>query len=123
MIHLFTNAYIVVGSVCGAVSLLHLMIFLRRTGRTGPPGICRVMALCCALATLLDIQMHLATDIADFVWALKATNTVQVMLWIAFAWFIKLSTHDTRRLPAMMVSGTVCRCRRPQPAVSPWHSV
>jgi hypothetical protein len=30
MPHLFTNAYIAVGSICGAVSLLHLLIFMRR---------------------------------------------------------------------------------------------
>jgi PAS domain S-box-containing protein len=102
--HYLISSYIAISGICSAVMLLHLVIFLRRRHER-VHLVFGVMALCCALATLLDIRMHLATDIADFVWSLKATNTVQVMLWIAFAWFIKLSTHDTRRLPAMMVSG------------------
>lgn len=98
------NSYIAISGICGAVMLLHLMIFLRRR-QEWVHLVFAVMALCCAIASLLDIRMYLASDVAAFVWALKATNTVQVLLWIAFAWFIKLSTHDNRRLPAILVSG------------------
>jgi PAS domain S-box-containing protein len=104
MTPLFTYGYIAIGSICSTVTLLHLMIFLRRT-EARVHLIFALMALCCALATLLDTQMHRASDVDGFVRALKATNTVQVVLWIAFAWFIKLATRDTRRLPAMMISG------------------
>jgi PAS domain-containing protein len=104
MIHLFTNAYIVVGSVCGAVSLLHLIIFLRRREKK-VHLIFAGMALCCAVSAVLDIQMHTAADVAAFVRFLKSTNTVQVLLWIAFAWFIQTYTRSDRRWPVFLVSG------------------
>ena len=104
MPHLFTNAYIVVGSVCGAVSLLHLMIFLRRREEK-VHLIFAFMALCCAVSAVLDIQMHTAANLADFIRFHKFTNTVQVLLWIAFAWFIQAYTHNERRWPAFLVSG------------------
>ena len=104
MTHLFTNAYIVVGSVCGAVSLLHLMIFLRRREEK-VHLIFAGMALCCAVSAVLDIRMHTAADVAEFVRFLKFTNTVQVLLWIAFAWFIQVYTRSDRRWPVFLVSG------------------
>jgi len=104
MTNLFTYGYIAISSICSTVTVLHLMIFLRRTEER-VHLVFALMAFCCALATLLDIQMHLASDVVGFVRALKATNTVQVLLWISFAWFIKLSTHDARHLPAILVSG------------------
>ena len=104
MTHLFTNAYIVVGSVCGAVSLLHLMIFLRRREEK-VHLIFAGMALCCAVSAVLDIQMHTAENVVEFVRFLKFTNTVQVLLWIAFAWFIQTYTRSDRRWPVFLVSG------------------
>ncbi len=104
MPHLFTNAYIVVGSVCGAVSLLHLMIFLRRHEEK-VHLIFAFMALCCAVSAVLDIQMHTAANLADFIRFHKFTNTVQVLLWIAFAWFIQAYTLSDRRWPVFLVSG------------------
>ena len=83
--------------------LLHLMIFLRRR-QERVHLVFAFMALCCALATLLDIRMHLASDVSTFVWALKPTNTVHVLLWIAFDWFIKLSTKHHARLPDALVT-------------------
>ena len=104
MTHLFTNAYIVVGSVCGAVSLLHLVIFLRRREEK-VHLIFAGMALCCAVSAVLDIQMHTAENVVEFVRFLKFTNTVQVLLWIAFAWFIQVYTRSDRRWPVFIVSG------------------
>jgi len=104
MTHLFTNAYIVVGSVCGAVSLLHLMIFLRRREEK-VHLIFAGMALCCAISAVLDIQMHTAENVVEFVRFLKFTNTVQVLLWIAFAWFIQVYTRSDRRWPVFLASG------------------
>ena len=104
MTHLFTNAYIVVGSVCGAVSLLHLVIFLRRREEK-VHLIFAGMALCCAVSAVLDIQMHTAENVVEFVRFLKFTNTVQVLLWIAFAWFIQVYTRSDRRWPVFLVSG------------------
>ena len=43
------------------------------------------MALCCAVATVMDIRMHTATTVADFVRFYKTTNTIQAFLWVAFA--------------------------------------
>ncbi|WP_155307092.1 hypothetical protein [Desulfosarcina widdelii] len=83
---------------------LHLLIFLRRRHER-VYLVFAIMALCCGLAALFDIRMHLALDVAGFFWALKANNTVQVILWIAFAWFIKLSTRDHHRLPATLGPG------------------
>jgi len=104
MPHLLTIAYIVVSSVCSAVSLLHLMIFLRRREET-VHLVFACMALCCAVATALDIRMHMATNVTDFAQFLKATNTVQGLLWIAFAWFIQFYTRSCRRWPVWLVSG------------------
>ena len=104
MPHLFTNAYIVVGSICGAVCLLHLLIFIRRREEK-INAIFAFMALCCAISTLLDIRMHSAKDVDVFVYFLKATNTFQVFLWISFAWFIQAYTRNNRHWPAWIVSG------------------
>ena len=104
MPHLFINACIVVSSICGAVSLLHLMIFLRRREET-VHLVFACMALCSAVATALDIRMHTATSVADFVRFLRATNAVQALLWIAFAWFIRFYTGSGRRWPVWLVSG------------------
>jgi len=103
-LNFFTYSYVAIFGICGAVTLLHLIIFLRR--RTEKVHLVfAFMALCCAISTVLDIQMHLATQVDAFVRALKATIAVQGLLWIAFAWFIKLYTLDHRRLPAVLVSG------------------
>lgn len=102
--HYFHNLYIVISSVCGAVSLLHLMIYLRRREET-VHLVFALMAFCSAGATVLDIHMHTATDVTEFVRALKATNTFQVLLWIAFAWFIQSYTRSNRRWPVFLVSG------------------
>jgi PAS domain S-box-containing protein len=104
MQHLFTNAYFVISSICVAVGLLHLMIFLRRREET-VHLVFACMALCCAVATALDIRMHTATTVADFARFLKATNTVQGLLWIAFAWFIQFYARGGRRWPVLLVSG------------------
>jgi PAS domain S-box-containing protein len=104
MPHLFTNAYIVVGSICGAVSLLHLLIFIRRRAEK-IHAIFAFMALCCAVSTMLDIHMHGAVSVAEFVRFYKATNTFQVFLWISFAWFIRFYAHSDRRWPVFLVSG------------------
>lgn len=104
MPHLFTLSYIVVGSICGAVSLLHLLIFIRRREEK-INAIFAFMALCCAISTLLDIRMHSAKDVDAFVYFLKATNTFQVFLWISFAWFILAYTRSDRRWPVWIVSG------------------
>ena len=104
MPHLFTNAYTVVGSVCGAVSLLHLMIFLRRRA-VKVHLIFSIMALCCSISAVLDIHMHAAANVADFIYFHKVTNTVQVSLWISFAWFIQSYTHSDRYWPVFLVSG------------------
>jgi len=101
--HFLINSYLAISGICGAVTLLHLMIFVRRRQELAHL-VFAFMTLCCMLATLLDIRLHLAPDVDRFVWALKATNTVQVPLWIAFAWFIKISTLDDRRLPTILVT-------------------
>ncbi|WP_372683662.1 hypothetical protein, partial [Desulfosarcina sp.] len=104
MTHLFTNAYIVVGSICGAVSLLHLLIFVRRREEK-IHAVFAFMALCCAVATVMDIRMHTATTVSDFVRFYKTTNTIQAFLWVAFAWFIQLYSGSHRRWPVFLVSG------------------
>jgi hypothetical protein len=80
------------------------MIFLRRREET-VHLVFACMALCCAVATALDIRMHTATTVADFARFLKATNTVQGLLWIAFAWFIQFYARGGRRWPVLLVSG------------------
>jgi PAS domain S-box-containing protein len=104
MPHLFTNAYIAVGSICGAVSLLHLLIFVRRREEK-IHIVFAFMALCCAMATVVDIRMHTATTVDDFVRFYKTTNTIQAFLWVAFAWFIQLYSSNHRRWPVFLVSG------------------
>jgi hypothetical protein len=104
MPHLFTNAYIAVGSICGAVSLLHLLIFIRRREEK-IHVVFAFMALCCAMATVVDIRMHTATTVDDFVRFYKTTNTIQAFLWVAFAWFIQLYSSNHRRWPVFLVSG------------------
>ncbi len=103
MPHLFTNAYIAVGSICGAVSLLHLLIFVRRREEK-IHAVFAFMALCCAMATVVDIRMHTATTVDDFVRFYKTTNTIQAFLWVAFAWFIQLYSSNLRRWPVFLVS-------------------
>ena len=78
---LLVYVYIAVGSVCIAVSLLHLAIFLRRN-ELKVHLIFSFMALCAAIATVLDIFMNTAPDVATFALFLKSTNSVQVFLWI-----------------------------------------
>jgi hypothetical protein len=80
------------------------MIFLRRREET-VHLVFACMALCCAVATALDIRMHMATNVTDFAQFLKATNTVQGLLWIAFAWFIQFYTRSCRRWPVWLFSG------------------
>jgi formate hydrogenlyase transcriptional activator len=102
--HYLINSYIAISGICFAVMLLHLIIFLRlRQERVHL--VFAFMALCCTLATVLDIQMHTASDLVAFIWFLKATNTVQVLLWIAFAWFVRLSTRDEGFLTVTLVTG------------------
>ncbi len=101
---LLAGSHIFVGSICLAVSLLHLVIFLRRP-EFKVHLIFSIMALCCAVATLLDIGMHKATEVANFALFLKSTNTFQALLWIAFMWFILFYTGNNRRWAVLLVSG------------------
>ena len=101
---LLAGAHIFVGSICLAVSLLHLAIFLRRT-ESKVHLIFSIMALCCAVSTVLDIGMHRATDVATFAMFFKSSNTFQVLLWIAFMWLIRFYTGNNRRWAILLVSG------------------
>ena len=101
---LLAGAHIFVGSICLAVSLLHLAIFLRRT-ESKVHLIFSIMALCCAVSTVLDIGMHRATDVAAFAMFFKYSNTFQVLLWIAFMWLIRFYTGNNRRWAILLVSG------------------
>jgi len=101
---LLAASHIFVGSICLVVSLLHLAVFLRRT-ELKVHLIFALMALCSAVATVLDIGMHQARDVADFAVFLKSSNTFQALLWIAFAWFIWFYTGNNRRWAVLLVSG------------------
>ncbi len=76
MTPLFTCGYIAISSI---VTFLHLMICVRRIEER-VHLVFALMALCCALATLLNTQMHRVSDVDCLVRALKATDTVQVLL-------------------------------------------
>jgi hypothetical protein len=89
---LLVYAYIAVASVCTAVSLLHLAIFLRRF-ELKIHLIFSIMALCSAVATALDIFLNAALDVATYAELLIATNSVQVVLWISFVWFVRFYTE------------------------------
>jgi hypothetical protein len=95
------NANIAVG-ICGAVSLFHLLIFVRRREEKIHVGI-HDPVLC--HGHVVDIRMHTATTVDDFVRFYKTTNTIQAFLWVAFAWFIQLYSSNHRRWPVFLVSG------------------
>jgi PAS domain-containing protein len=101
---LLAGSHIFVGSICLAISLLHLAIFVRRT-ELKVHLIFSIMALCCAIATGLDIGMHQARDVTDFALFMKSSNTFQALLWIAFMWFIRFYTGNDRRWAVYLVSG------------------
>lgn len=102
--NLLAGAHIFVASVCLVVSLLHIAIFLRRR-ELKVNLVFAIMALCCAAAAILDIGMYQARDAATFGIYLKFTNTFQVLLWIAFIWFIQAYTGNNRRWAIFLVTG------------------
>jgi hypothetical protein len=111
MPYYFTIGCIAIGSINAAVAFLHLRIFLRRR-QEWIHLVFATMALCGALATIFEIRMHHAMVVEDFVRYLKATHTVQVPLWIAFAGFIKLYTPDTHLLQPSLEAAGAASSRR-----------
>jgi hypothetical protein len=101
---LLASAHIFVASVCVVVSLLHITIFLRQT-ELKINFIFAIMALCCGSAALLDLGMLHAKDVETFTAFLKLTNSFQVLLWIAFIWFIQCYTGNNRRWAILLVTG------------------
>ncbi|MBT8339876.1 MAG: sigma 54-interacting transcriptional regulator [Desulfatitalea sp.] len=101
---IFANIYIIISSVCIAVSLLHLLIFLRRREQR-VHLIFSIMALCAGISTLCDLTMFASQTTEAVARWLKLTNNVQGLLWISFVWFIDAYTRQRRRRLALLVTG------------------
>jgi len=89
-------ADIAVGSICIAVGLLHLAVFVRRRDLK-PHLFFALMAIGAGLSVLTDPWMITAETVPSFVSALKFRITFEGILWVALIWFIDAYTQTARR--------------------------
>jgi PAS domain S-box-containing protein len=101
---LFSFAYIFVGSICFTLGFLHLLIFLRRRDLK-VDLVFSFLAFAISLSTFFELWAFKTQTLSSYIPLLKATLTVQALLWIAFVWFVYFFTRATRLWPPLLVSG------------------
>ncbi|MBW1943987.1 MAG: sigma 54-interacting transcriptional regulator [Deltaproteobacteria bacterium] len=89
-------ADIAVGSICIAVGLLHLSVFVRRRDLK-PHLFFALMAISAGLSVLTDPWMITAETVPSFISALKFRISFEGILWVALIWFIDAYTQTARR--------------------------
>ena len=95
----------VVGGMCLAVALLHMVIFIRRP-ELKTDLYFALMCLCAAASVFSEIWVYQAIDLSTFLPAHKMQVAFQGIQWIFLVWFIAFYTGATRRWLAMIVTGT-----------------
>ena len=101
---LFSSAFIFVGSVCFALGLFHLLIFLRR-GDLRVDLIFSCMAFAIALSSYLEILAFKTGSMPEYTLLLKGTLAVQCILWTCFGWFVYYFTKSQRLWPPIVITG------------------
>ena len=99
-----TITHFVVGGMCLAVALLHMVICIRRPESKADLYFA-LLCLCTAASVFCEIWVNQAIDLNTFLPAYKAQIAFQGMQWIFLAWFIAFYTGATRRWLAMIVTG------------------
>ncbi|MBE9544762.1 MAG: sigma 54-interacting transcriptional regulator, partial [Proteobacteria bacterium] len=94
----------VVGGMCLAVALLHLVIFIRRP-ELKANFFFALMCLCVAVNVFSENWVYRAVDLSTFLPAYKIQIAFQGIQWIFLTWFIAFYTGATRRWLAMTVTG------------------
>jgi PAS domain S-box-containing protein len=94
----------VIGGMCLAVALLHMVIFIRRP-ELKTDLYFALMCFCTAANVFSEIWVYQAIDLSTFLPAHKMQVVFQGLQWIFLAWFIAFYTGATRRWLAMTVTG------------------
>jgi len=103
----FSFAFIFVGSICFSLGFLHLLIYFRRKELKVDLAF-SCMAFAIAFSSFLEIWAFKTSSLPEYVALLKATLSVQCILWICFAWFVHYFTHPARSWPPVLVTILYC---------------
>ncbi len=94
----------VVGGMCLAIALLHMVIFIRRP-ELKANFFFALMCLCVAVNVFSENWVYRAVDLSTFLPAYKIQIAFQGIQWIFLTWFIAFYTGASRRWLAMTVTG------------------
>ena len=97
------TAELMAGSMCLVIGLLHLALFLKRP-EFKAELLFGLLCLFAAGSAFSEMAVYQATAVDEYARAFKLQLTLQVLQWIALAWFIFLYTGATRRWVAIAVS-------------------
>lgn len=100
---LISYAFVFVGSICFSLGLLHLLIFFRRQDLKVELAFSCV-ALAVSFSTFLELWTFKTGLLLENVTLLKATLTVQSILWITFAWFVYYFTSSKKLWPPYLIT-------------------
>lgn len=104
---LISYAFVFVGSVCFSLGLLHLLIFFRRKDLK-VELVFSFLATAVALSTFLELWTFKSSGLQQHLTLLKATLTVQSLLWITFGWFVYYYTGSKKTWPPFLITFLYC---------------
>ena len=99
----FSFAFIFVGSICFSLGFLHLLIFLRRRELKGDLFF-SCMAFAVAFSSFFEIWAFKTGLLNAYLPLLRATLTVQCLLWIFFTWFVHYFTLSKKLWPPTLIT-------------------
>ena len=100
---LFSFAFVFVGSICFSLGFIHLLIFLRRR-ELKVDLFFSCMAFAIAFSSFFEIWAFKTGLLTTYLPLLRATLTVQCLLWIFFAWFVHYFTLSNKLWPPTLIT-------------------